>query len=175
MLTKAWEKYLLINTGFMKCKGSTSVKLLIAEFQKRKEQSFYDNCTAVVMTEIPQSHNQLGSDCHPACSCQWMEKSVPITGHKDEREVTVVLAVTTAREYLLSLIFYQGKTERCHPSMEVPLEWDLWHSENHWSRGATMVKYAKEVFLPFMKTKFEDTRLCAAIFDIFRGQQTQAF
>ena len=39
------------------------------------------------------------------------EKSIPIVGLDDKEEVTVVLAVPMAGEYLPPLINYQGKTE----------------------------------------------------------------
>ena len=37
VLTKAWAKSLLSRMGFVKCKGSTSVKLRVPEFEKHKE------------------------------------------------------------------------------------------------------------------------------------------
>lgn len=46
------------------------------------------------------------------------EKSVPISGLDDKREITVLLAVTLAGEYLPPQLLYQGKTERCHPAIE---------------------------------------------------------
>ena len=33
----------------------------------------------------------------------------------------------------------QGKTENCHPKVDFPEEWDIWHSENHWSNESTMI------------------------------------
>ena len=55
VLTKAWAKSLLIRMGFVKRKGSTSAKLPVAEFEKRKEQYLSDICAEVIMNNIPSS------------------------------------------------------------------------------------------------------------------------
>ena len=91
----------------------------------------------------------------------------------------MVLAVTLAGEYLPPQLLYQGKTEGCHPAIEFPPEWDVWHSENHWSNEVTMLRYADKVLLPCVKKKREAMGLnenhpCLTIFDVFRGQQTPA-
>ena len=39
------------------------------------------------------------------------EKSIPISGLNNKREITVVLAATLAGEYLPPHLLYQGKTE----------------------------------------------------------------
>ena len=65
------------------------------------------------------------------------EKSVPIAALDYKREITVVLAVTLAGEHLPPQILYQGKTERC----QFPPEWDVWHTQNHWSNEATVKRY----------------------------------
>ena len=53
MLTKAWAKSLLIRMGFVKRKGSTSAKLPVPEFEKRKEQYLSDIRAEVIMNDIP--------------------------------------------------------------------------------------------------------------------------
>ena len=102
------------------------------------------------------------------------EKAIPIADLDDKREITVVQAVTLAGEYLPHQILYQGKTGRCHPAIKFPSEWDEWHTENHWSNEATMMRY------PFIRKKreamgLEETHPCLAIFDVFRGQQPPPF
>ena len=73
-LTKSWAKSLLIRMGFVKRKGSTSSKLPVAEFGKRKEQYLSDIHSKVIMNDIPPClNNQLGSDCHQSCSCHWVD------------------------------------------------------------------------------------------------------
>ena len=81
------------------------------------------------------------------------EKKIPIADLDDKPEITVVLAVTLAGEYLPPQILYQGKTERCHPAIEFPSEWDVWHTENHWCNKATMTRYAEKIIFMFIRKK----------------------
>ena len=55
VLTKAWAKSLLSRMGFVKRKGSTSAKLPVSEFEKRKEQYLLDIHAEVTMNDIPPS------------------------------------------------------------------------------------------------------------------------
>ena len=55
MLTKAWAKSLLFRMGFVKRKGSTSAKLPVSEFEKRKEQYLLDIRAKVITNDIPPS------------------------------------------------------------------------------------------------------------------------
>ena len=108
------------------------------------------------------------------------EQSIPIAGPDDKREITVVLAVILAGEYPPPQTLYQDKTERCHPAMEFPPEWDVWHTKTHWSNEATMTRYADKILLLFVKKKrevmdLEENHQWLAIFNVFRGQQTPAF
>ena len=61
--------------------------------------------------------------------------------------------MTLAGEYLRPQILYQGKTEKCHPAIEFPPEWDVRHTENHRSNEATMMRYADKILLPLVKKK----------------------
>ena len=36
---------------------------------------------------------------------------------------------------------YGGKTDRCHPNYQFPLDWDIIHSGIHWSNELTMLQY----------------------------------
>ena len=73
------------------------------------------------------------------------EKSIPIAGLEDKQEITVVLATTLSGEYLPPQILYQGKTERCHRAIDFSPEWDVWHTENHRSNEATMMRNARKI------------------------------
>ena len=55
MLMKAWAKSLLIRIGFVKCKDSTSAKLPVSEFEKRKEQYLSGIRAEVMKNDIPPS------------------------------------------------------------------------------------------------------------------------
>ena len=74
VLTKAWAKYLLIRMGFVQCKGSTSAKLPVAEFEKRKEQYVSDIRIEVIMNDI------LPSQIHVINWDQTVIHLVPVSG-----------------------------------------------------------------------------------------------
>ena len=55
VLTNAWAKSMLNIMGFVKRKGSTSAKVPVPEFEKRKEQYLLDIHAEVIMNDIPPS------------------------------------------------------------------------------------------------------------------------
>ena len=48
-------------------------------------------------------------------------------------------------------LLYQEKTEKCHPKVDFPEEWDIWHSENHWSNESTMIRFADEILITYVR------------------------
>ena len=119
VLTKAWAKSLLIRMGFVKRK--VPPLLPAPEFEKRKEQYLSDIRAEVIMNDIPASHwDQTAIHLVPVSG--WTmnrqgEKSIPISGLDDKREITVVLAVTLAGEYLPpQLLYFSGQNRKVPPS-----------------------------------------------------------
>ena len=62
---------------------------------------------------------------------------VPLTGLDDKRQITAVLTCTAIGHLLSPQLLYQGTT-RCHPQVNFPDSWDIWHSESHWSTHETV-------------------------------------
>ena len=185
-LTKSWAQSLLRRMGFVKRKCSTSGKISIARFDECKEIFLADVAAEVLINDIPESlilnWDQTGLSIVP--TGDWtMEKEgakiVPIAHNDDKRQLTAVLAVTGAGDYLAPQLLYQGKTPKCHPQVPFPDGWDVWHSDNHWSNEITMMRYIDKIILPFVneqrrKLKVPSTSPAVAIFDNFRGQTTDA-
>lgn len=67
---------------------------------------------------------------------------------EDKREMTVLLAITLAGKLLLPQLLYAGKTVKCHPTVDFPAGWDVWHSQNHWSTEETMIHYIEKLLPP---------------------------
>ena len=121
-----------------------------------------DIAAEVVMKDIPRemifNWDKTGLSIIPTGS--WtMEregaKVVSIAHADDKRQITAVLAVTATREYLAPQLLYKGKTERCHPQVQFPEGWYVWHTENHWSNEDSMKRYMKKVVIPFVTQKRE--------------------
>ena len=75
-------------------------------------------------------------------------------------------------------LIYQGKTERCHPRVSFPSQWDVWHTDNHWANEVTTKRYIERILLPFVKKqridlKLENSHPALVLFDCFRGQTTE--
>lgn len=74
-------------------------------------------------------------------------------------------------------VIYQGKTERCHPNYQFPPEWDITHSQKHWSNEATMVQYVERIIIPYIQSTraaLEGDSPALVIMDNFKGQVTSA-
>ena len=77
-------------------------------------------------------------------------------------------------------LLYQGKIEACHPKVEFPEGWDIWHSDNHWSNESTMLRYAQNVLIPYVNQTRDDLDLplkqpALAIFDVFAAHRVDSF
>ena len=75
-------------------------------------------------------------------------------------------------------LIYQGKTERCHPRVSFPSQWDVWHTDDHWANEVTTKRYIERILLPFVKKqridlKLENSHPALVLFDCFRGQTTE--
>ena len=103
-------------------------------------------------------------------------KQVDVTGLDDKREMTALLACTLSGSLLPPQLIYAGKTTRCHPLVDFPAGWDVWHSDSHWSTEETMLRYVEVVIAPYVEATRQSLGLqpdhCAlAIFDVFAAHR----
>ena len=135
------------------------------------------------MEEIPPelilNWDQTGLNLVPASTWtmeQKGKKRVEIKGLNDKRQITGVFCGNLLGDFLPIQLVYGGKTSRCHPVYSFPSDWDITHSENHWSNETTMLAYIKNVIVPFVERVRDDrcSKDCPAlaIFDHFKGQLT---
>ena len=59
------------------------------------------------------------------------ERGKKIKGIEDKREITALLALTLSGVLLPPQLLYLGKTDRCHPHVNFPPDWDVFHTNNH--------------------------------------------
>ena len=186
-VTKTWAKSLLIKMNFVKRKSSNAGKLLPVEFNLLKKRFLNDISAEVIMNDIPEDliFNWDQTSIHLVPVSEWtMEKqgtkNIIVTGVDDKRQITLVLVATMTGCFLYPQVLYEGKTARCHPSVKFPDGWDVSHTANHWSNDRSMIGYLEKIVIPFLKAKHEKLGLPAsqpalAIFDVFKGQQTDNF
>lgn len=89
-----------------------------------------------------------------------------------------MLGCTVSGKMLPPQVLYQGKTERCHPRIVFPIQWDIWHSESHWCTEETMIRYNEQVLLPWVEQTREKlglpkTQKALIILDVYKAHRTE--
>jgi hypothetical protein len=105
-------------------------------------------------------------------------KRIEMKGVDDKRQITSVFCGTGLGKFLPIQLIYGGKTNRCHPPYEFPLDWDITRSASHWSNKETMLRYISSAIVPFVDNVRQDLgvgreQAALAIFDHFKGQLTE--
>ena len=104
------------------------------------------------------------------------EKFVPITNSSDYHQITGTFSITFSCKFLPIQIIYQGKTDRCHPKFKFPPEFNITHSENHWSNEEKEMNGISQEH-SFTLCQKEELGLRSSkewllITDVFKGQWT---
>ena len=102
---------------------------------------------------------------------------VEIVGISDKHQITAGFCGAVTGELLPPQLIYQGKTSACLPRYS----YDDWHvtcTPNHWSNEDTMKEYIERIIIPYVDRKHKELKLSSdqpalAIFDVFKGQQTE--
>ncbi|XP_019635712.1 PREDICTED: uncharacterized protein LOC109478537 [Branchiostoma belcheri] len=112
--------------------------------------------------------------------CSYVSLSYFCTGSNrragGQEQITMLLTITLAGQLLPPQLLYQGKTTGCHPKFDFPEEWDIHHSESHWSNASTMDRYADKVLIPYVTAQREalglsEDQSALAIFDVFKAHR----
>ena len=77
-------------------------------------------------------------------------RETSLKGLDDKREI---MAVTLSGTLLPPQLLFEGKTDRCHPAINFPDEWDIFHTENHWSNTSTVLRFIYKVINPYLHKK----------------------
>ena len=82
------------------------------------------------------------------------EKSVPIKGLTDKRNITLTFAVTFTGDFLPIQIIYKGKTDRSQPrGIVFPKGFHVTQNEKHWSNATKTVNFIEQVVNPYVTDK----------------------
>ena len=185
VLGKKWADSLLGRMGLVKQKATKAVRKLPDDFAdvtlaflERVASIAKENC---VPFELVINWDQTGSRFAPAS--HWTPanegaKQVDVIGVEDKREMTVLLAISLAGKLLPPQLLHAGKTVKCHPTVDFPAGWDVWHSQNHWSTEETMIHYIEEVIAPYFRVVrkslgLSENHSALAVFDVFAAHRSQ--
>ena len=102
-------------------------------------------------------------------------KRVEIIGSDERRQITALFTVSMAGDFLAPQLIYQGKTVKCHPKINFPPDWNVTHTETHWSNESTTLEYITKILIPYLERKRKELELsnsflALVIFDKFKGQ-----
>ena len=185
VLGRPGAESILRRMDFVKRKGTKAAKKLPENFLQVKAD-FLERVAAVIEEySIPPqlvfNLNETGLPIIPVS--EWMlsckgQAQVPVIGLEDKRQITAVLTCSVTGKLLPPQLLYQGKTTRCHPAkVAFPPEWDIWHSESHWSTHETIKRLVGTVLVPYTEKIKEQLGLPATqksllILDVFRAHRT---
>ena len=184
-ITKTWAVSFLKRLGYVKRKGTKAARKLPVDFEHQKSEFHRIINETVTKYQVPPqlifNFDQTGLKIVPVSN--WtleMEgsKQVDIIGLEDKREITGLLGSTSDGCLLPPQILYQGKTDQCHAKYPFPSDWDVFHTESHWSNEQSMVRYIETVLVPYTDKVKEELDLpirqqSIAIFDVFRAHRCQ--
>lgn len=147
-LNRHWALQLLHRMNFVQRKATTAKgKYSIENFAEKKAEFLDDLVTTVQMEDVPPelvlNWDQTGIKLVPTTSWTMNEvgaRRVELIGLSDKRQITAVFCGSLVGGFLPVQLIYKGKTSRCHPKFNFPLEWDITHSPKHWSNENTMIR-----------------------------------
>ena len=61
---------------------------------------------------------------------EYKSKQVEVSGIEDKKQITATFAASLTGTFLPVQLVYQGKTSKCHPSIDFPDNWHVTHSPN---------------------------------------------
>ena len=177
-LNRHWAHSMMSRISFVKRRGSTAKsKHSITDFAELKHSFLNDVVTTVTMEDTPpefiMNWDQTGIKLVTSTNWTMEQKGaerVEIVGVNDKRQITAVFCGTLLGDFLPIQLIYQGKTQRCHPRYEFPLEWQVTHLPKHWSTEQTMLKYIEHIIVLYVKTTrdlLNDNKPALVIIDNF--------
>ena len=182
VLRKSWAKYLLGKMNFVKRKATTKKpKFSVLHFEELKSQYLMDIKAIVTMQDIPDdmivNWDQTAIKYIPLSN--WTmdkegSKRVEVAGIDDKCQITATFAASLSGQFLPVQLVYEGKTTKCHPTVEFPEGWNITHTQNHWCNEETMIIYIESVIIPYMTKKRRQLGLDTGlvILDEFKAQTT---
>ena len=185
-IKKDWAKYLLGKMKFVKRKATTKKsKMTVANFDELKDNFLMDIKAIATMEEVPNdmilNWDQTAIKYIPVSNWTMAtegSKRIELIGQDDKRQITATFAGSLTGNFLPIQLVYEGKTTRCHPSIDFPKGWHITHTANHWCNEDTMIDYIKLVIVPYMvesrkRLALSPTHTGLVILDEFKGQTTQ--
>jgi len=185
-ITSDWAKSLLYRMKFVKRRGSTTTKYLVADFDAIKSQFLADIVIVKTLQRIPDdlilNWDHTGINIVPGSAWTMDQKGqqhVELLALDDKRQITAVVCGSLTGNLLPFQLIYQGKMSACLPKVSLPKDWHVTCTDNHWSNEQKTHEYIEFVLLPYVKSTrrqlgLPDNFPAMVLFDAFKGQTTDA-
>ena len=188
-LKKSWSQSLYRRMKFVRRRVTRAARNQDADPEVTAREFYRKIRRAVRNHDIPapliMNTDQSGCRLVPSTAYTLAEqgsRQVTINGKDDKRGITALLTSTIEGQLLPPQLVYEGTTKRCHPpnSAIFPPEWDLTQTSNHWSTIESMVRFIKEVVVPYCEEKrmefdLPDDQKALLILDTYRPHTNSAF
>ena len=189
-ITSDWAKSLLYCMHFVKRRGSTTTKQLVDDFEAIKMQFLADLVIVKLSQEVPDdlvlNWDHTGINVVPGSAWTLDQKGkqrVELLALDDKRQITALVCGSLSGNLLPFQLIYQGKTAACLPKFELPQDWHVTCTTNHWSNEEKTIEYIQLVLMPYIRDKRKELSLpdnfpvnfpALVLFDVFKGQTTRA-
>ncbi|XP_067682563.1 uncharacterized protein [Haliotis asinina] len=77
------------------------------------------------------------------------------------------LMMTKSSDLLPPQLIYPGKSDRCHPSINFPADWDITHTESYWSTEEAMLRFVDKI----QQLGLGPHQEALYIFDVYRAHR----
>ena len=154
--TREYARLLMNQMNLEKSKGMKMARKRPSDFEALKTDYLGKITTCLheydVQEELEINFDRMGLKIVP--ESKWTlevkgSKDCSIAALDDKWEITAVTGIMLGGVLLPLQLVYKGTTDRCYPNFTFPPEWDVTHSENHWSTAETMMEYAQNVLIPY--------------------------
>ena len=121
---------------------------------------------------------RLVSVLFPAHHGPWKRKELNVSRSLDW-ETSDKLRLCFVVQCLVNFSLHSLSTRTaCLPRHKFPEDWHVTCTPNHWSNEDKMMEYIEKIILPYVEGKRKELELSVdqpalAIFDVFKGQQTE--
>jgi len=156
-LTRGWAQSMMQRMNYSRRVGTQAARKLPDNYEELKRDFLDRIANTVKEHKIPDqliiNYDQTGVNIVPTSNWTMHDrgaKQTKILGLQDKRQITVLMGCTMAGKLMPPQVVYAGKTDACHPKFDFPREWDITHTESHWSKDTTMIEYFDQVLFPYI-------------------------
>ena len=172
-----WAKSLFQRMGFI-CRKDTSSKLVISVDVKKKSGLLFHDAFVEKIEKHSTRDSLVINFNQTTTLTKHNTKQVYVKGSNDKRAITATFTVTLEGQFLGMQLIYGRKSNQRLPNVKFPEEFLLSINPKHHSNEKESLKFINEILVPYIQQKRAKlnapNQQALAIFDVFKGQVTQA-